>query len=155
MVFTVKLAAGPFHRSGFLKAQLLIAPYSTRSDRLLCETLDYNILSRWLLDMWLEEVSFDDSRNCERLAGKEVAMRFFDAAVREARALDLVPDEHFSVDGTLIEAWAAMKSFRPKDGGGSTAAQAPSPEERGRQGLSHATLRRGAASPAHRSTCRP
>src|SRR5271157_488686 len=105
-----------------LKAQLLIALYSVRSDRLFCETLDYNILFRWFLDMGLEEPSFDAStfsKNRERLASEEVALRFFDAVVREARALELLSDEHFSVDGTLIEAWASMKSFRPKDGGGS------------------------------------
>ena len=105
-----------------LKAQLLIALYSVRSDQLFCETLDYNILFRWFLDMGLEEASFDPStfsKNRERLAKEEVARKFFDAVVREARALQLLSDEHFSVDGTLIEAWASMKSFRPKDGGGS------------------------------------
>jgi len=105
-----------------LKAQLLIALYSVRSDRLFCETLDYNILFRWFLDMGLEEASFDAStfsKNRERLAAEDVALRFFDAVVREARTLDLLSDEHFSVDGTLIEAWASLKSFRPKDGGGS------------------------------------
>jgi hypothetical protein len=59
------------------------------------------------------------SKNRERLSGEDVALKFFDAVVREARALELLSDEHFSVDGTLIEAWASMKSFRPKDGGGS------------------------------------
>ena len=105
-----------------LKAQLLIALYSVRSDRLFCETLDYNILFRWFLDMGLEEASFDAStfsKNRERLAEEEVALKFFDAVVREARRLELLSDEHFSVDGTLIEAWASMKSFRPRDGGGS------------------------------------
>jgi transposase len=105
-----------------LKAQLLIALYSVRSDRLFCETLDYNILFRWFLDMSLEEAAFDAStfsKNRERLAREEVALKFFDAVVREARRLELLSDEHFSVDGTLIEAWASMKSFRPKDGGGS------------------------------------
>ncbi|MBV6416016.1 MAG: IS5 family transposase ISAzo31 [Steroidobacteraceae bacterium] len=105
-----------------LKAQLLIALYSVRSDRLFCETLDYNILFRWFLDMSLEEPAFDAStfsKNRERLAREEVALKFFDAVVRQARRLELLSDEHFSVDGTLIEAWASMKSFRPKDGGGS------------------------------------
>jgi len=105
-----------------LKAQLLIALYSVRSDRLFCETLDYNILFRWFLDMSLEEPAFDHStfsKNRERLAHEQVALRFFDAVVREARRLDLLSDEHFSVDGSLIEAWASLKSFRPKDGGGS------------------------------------
>ena len=105
-----------------LKAQLLIALYLVRSDRLFCETLDYNILFRWFLDMSLEEPAFDHStfsKNRERLAHEQVALRFFDAVVREARRLDLLSDEHFSVDGSLIEAWASLKSFRPKDGGGS------------------------------------
>jgi transposase len=105
-----------------LKAQLLIALYSVRSDRLFCETLDYNILYRWFLDMGLEEPSFDASsfsKNRERLARQEVAVTFFDTVVREARRQKLLCDEHFSVDGTLIEAWASMKSFRRKDGGGS------------------------------------
>lgn len=104
-----------------LKSQLLIALYSVRSDRLFCEMLDYNILYRWFLDMGLEEPSFDASsfsKNRERLAKQEVAVTFFDAVVREARRRKLLCDEHFSVDGTLIEAWASMKSFRPKDGGG-------------------------------------
>jgi transposase len=103
-----------------LKAQLLIALYSVRSDRLFCEQLDYNILFRWFLDMSLEEASFDAStfsKNRERLAKEDVALKFFDAVVREARRLKLLSDEHFSVDGTLIEAWASMKSFRDKDGG--------------------------------------
>ena len=58
------------------------------------------------------------SKNRERRADEHVALKFFDAVVREARRLELLSDEHFSVDGTLIEAWASMKSFRPKDGGG-------------------------------------
>jgi len=104
-----------------LKAQLLIALYSVRSDRLFCEQLDYNILFRWFLDMSLQESSFDAStfsKNRERLAREDVALKFFDAVVREARRLQLLSDEHFSVDGTLIEAWASMKSYRDKGGGG-------------------------------------
>ena len=103
-----------------LKAQLLIALYSVRSDRLFCEQLDYNILFRWFLDMSVQEASFDAStfsKNRERLARQDVALKFFDAVVREARRLKLLSDEHFSVDGTLIEAWASMKSYRDKDGG--------------------------------------
>jgi transposase len=105
-----------------LKAQLLIALYSVRSDRLFCETLDYNILFRWFLDMNLDEASFDAStfsKNRERLAKEDVALKFFDAVVREARRLELLSDEHFSVDGTLIEAWASAKSYQRKDRGGS------------------------------------
>jgi transposase len=95
---------------------LLIA--LVRSDRLFFETLDYNILFRWFLDMGLEEPSVDAStfsKNRERLASEDVALRLLDAVVRHAPALELLSDEHFSVDGTLIEAWASMKSLRPKD----------------------------------------
>jgi transposase len=103
-----------------LKASLLIALYSVRSDRLFCEMLDYNILFRWFLDMNLEESGLDQSnfsRLRERLVESKVAVRFFDAVVGEARKLDLLSDEHFTVDGTLIEAWASTaKSMRRKDG---------------------------------------
>lgn len=102
-----------------LKSLLLIALYSVRSDRLFCEMLDYNILYRWFLDMNLEEASFDASsfsKNRERLLSHNVSQRFFDAVVKLARKQHLLSDEHFTVDGTLIEAWASMKSFRPKSG---------------------------------------
>jgi len=103
-----------------LKASLLIALYSVRSDRLFCEMLDYNILFRWFLDMSLEERGLDQSnfsRLRERLLESKVAGRFFDAVVGETRKLDLLSDEHFTVDGTLIEAWASTaKSLRRKDG---------------------------------------
>lgn len=103
-----------------LKASLLIALYSVRSDRLFCEMLDYNILFRWFLDMNLEERGLDQSnfsRLRERLVESELACRFFDAVVGEARKLGLLSDEHFTVDGTLIEAWASTaKSMRRKDG---------------------------------------
>ncbi len=104
-----------------LKSSLLMALYSVRSDRLFCETLDYNILFRWFLDMSLEEASFDAStfsKNRCRLVEHRVALAFLDAVVGEARRLRLLSDEHFSVDGTLIEAWASMKSFQRKDGRG-------------------------------------
>lgn len=100
-----------------LKASLLIALYTVRSDRLFCEMLDYNILFRWFLDMNLEEASFDAStfsKNRERLVEHETAIDFFDAVVRLAREKNLLSDEHFSVDGTLIEAWASAKSFKRK-----------------------------------------
>jgi len=103
-----------------LKASLLIALYSVRSDRLFCEMLDYNILFRWFLDMNLEEHGLDQSnfsRLRERLVDSKVAVRFFDAVVGEARKLNLLSDEHFTIDGTLIEAWASTaKSLRRKDG---------------------------------------
>lgn len=101
-----------------LKAQLLIALYSVRSDRQFCEMLDYNILFRWFLDMNLEEASWDATtftKNRDRLLEHRIAEKFFRAVVEYARKERLLSQEHFTVDGTLIEAWASMKSFRPKD----------------------------------------
>jgi len=103
-----------------LKASLLIALYSVRADRMFCEMLDYNILFRWFLDMSLEERGLDQSsfsRLRTRLVKSDLASRFFDAVVSEARKRGLMSDEHFTVDGTLIEAWASTaKSLRRKDG---------------------------------------
>ena len=103
-----------------LKASLLIALYSVRSNRMFCEMLDYNILFRWFLDMGLDERGLDQSafsRLRARLDGEETSRRFFDAVIREARELRLLSDEHFTVDGTLIEAWASVaKSVHPKHG---------------------------------------
>jgi len=103
-----------------LKASLLIALYSVRADRMFCEMLDYNILCRWFLDMSLEERGLDQSnfsRLRERLDKSDLACRFFDAVVSEARRRGLMSDEHFTVDGTLIEAWASTaKSLRRKHG---------------------------------------
>jgi transposase len=100
-----------------LKATLLMAFYSVRSERLFCEQLDYNLLFRWFLDMDGVEESFDHStfsRNRQRLLEHEVAAKFLAEVVKTARGADLMSDEHFTVDGTLIEAWASLKSFRPK-----------------------------------------
>jgi transposase len=101
-----------------LKACLLIALYSVRSERQFCEQLDYNLLFRWFLDMAMDEDSFDAStfaKNKQRLLQAEVAQRFFEGIVRQARAAQLLSAEHFTVDGTLIEAWASLKSFRPRN----------------------------------------
>ena len=100
-----------------LKATLLMALHSVRSERLFCEQLDYNLLYRWFLDMDLEERSFDHSTfsfNRERLLKHEVAEQFFAAVVSQAKERGLTSSEHFSADGTLIDAWASLKSFRPK-----------------------------------------
>ncbi len=99
-----------------LKGLLLIALYSVRSERQFCDQLGYNLLFRWFLDMDMVEEAFDAStfsRNRERLLAHEVSAKFF-VAVRE-QAAELMSSEHFSVDGTLLQAWASMKSFRPKD----------------------------------------
>jgi transposase len=100
-----------------LKGELLIALFSIRGHRLFCEMLDYHILFRWFLDMSLDEPVFDHStfsQNSERLLAHEAARAFFDAIVGYARAAGLLSDEHFTVDGTLIAAWAARKSVKPK-----------------------------------------
>lgn len=101
-----------------LKSLVLIALYSVRSERQFCEQLDYNLLFRWFLDMDIDEPSFDQTtfgKNRERMMEHEVAAKFFNQVVRQAREAGLMSSEHFSVDGTLIEAWASMKSFRHKD----------------------------------------
>jgi transposase len=101
-----------------LKAQLLIALYTIRSERQFCEMLDYNILYRWFLNMSLDEASFDATtftKNRDRLLAHDVAGRFLKAVVSQAQEAGLLSDEHFTVDGTLIEAWASLKSFRPID----------------------------------------
>lgn len=103
-----------------LKATLLMAFYSVRSERLLCEQLDYNLLFRWFLDMDMAEESIDHStfsRNRERLLEHDVAAKFLAEIVAAARGAKLMSDDHFTVDGTLIEAWASVKSFRPKGEG--------------------------------------
>src|SRR3954454_19405351 len=110
-----------------LKASLLMSLFSVRSERAFCEALDYDLRYRWFLDMDLVEPSFDHStftRNRDRLLDARVSRQFFDEVVLQADQLDLLSDEHFTVDGTLIEAAASLKSFRPKDeppseGGGS------------------------------------
>ncbi|HTW88539.1 MAG TPA: IS5 family transposase [Candidatus Binataceae bacterium] len=101
-----------------LKASLLMALYTLRSERLFCEQLDYNLLFRWFLDMDVAAPSFDHStfsRNRARLLEHDVAREFFTRVVAQARSLRLLSDEHFTVDGTLVEAWASLKSFKRKD----------------------------------------
>ncbi|MGH9894773.1 MAG: IS5 family transposase, partial [bacterium] len=102
-----------------LKASLLIDLFSVRSERAFCEELDYNLLFRWFLDMQLMEPSFDPTsftKNRERLLKHAIGRQLFDTVVAAAHARGLLSDEHFTVDGTLIEAAASLKSFRPRDG---------------------------------------
>jgi transposase len=101
-----------------LKSMLLMALFSVRSERLFCEQLDYNLLFRWFLNMSVDEPSFHPttfSKNRARLLEHDVARQLFASVVAQARQTGHMSDEHFSVDGTLIEAWASLKSFRPKD----------------------------------------
>jgi transposase len=101
-----------------LKASLLIPLYSIRSERQLCEQLEYNLLFRWFLDMDPWEPVFDPttfSKNRQRLLQHRVGQALFDEVVAVAHGRGLLSDEHFTVDGTLIEAAASFKSFTPKD----------------------------------------
>jgi transposase len=100
-----------------LKALLLMALYSIRSERQLCERIDTDLLFRWFLDLQPSDDAFDPTTFCknrDRLAEHRLTQAFFDAVVSRAVAHGLC-SEHFSVDGTLIESFAAAKSFRPKD----------------------------------------
>jgi transposase len=104
-----------------MKAMLLIALFTIRSDRQFCEQLDYNILFRWFLDMSMDEASFDHtcfSKLRRRVKDDSMAQSFFSKVVELAKKRGLLSDDHFTVDGTLIEAWASHKSFRPKDDSG-------------------------------------
>lgn len=95
-----------------------MALYTIRSERMFCEQLQYNLLFRWFLDMSMDEATFEHSvfsKNRDRLLEHDVAGKFFADVVAKTRSLGLMSDEHFTVDGTLIEAWASLKSFRPKD----------------------------------------
>src|SRR5262249_51928618 len=101
-----------------LRAQLLQIFYSIRSERLLMEQLDYNLLFRWFVGLEIDEPVWSPTvftKNRDRLLNQEVARSFFRRVVD--RGASLMSDEHFTVDGTLIEAWASQKSFQRKDGG--------------------------------------
>ena len=109
-----------------LKATILMALYSMRSERAFCERLNYDLLFKWFLDLPIDAKAFDAttfSKNRQRLLSHEIADRFFAAVVGQAKLRRYVSSEHFSVDGTLLEAWASHKSFKPKDG----SAEPPSP----------------------------
>src|SRR5918995_5590912 len=108
-----------------LKSTILMALYSVRSERAFCERLNYDLLFKWFLDLRIDAKAFDPTtftKNRDRLLAAEVADRFFAAVVRQAKLRRYVSSEHFSVDGTLLEAWASHKSFKPKDGPGGPAA---------------------------------
>ncbi len=104
-----------------LRALLLQVLYTVRSERMLMEQLDYNLLFRWFVGLNLDDPVWDATvftKNRERLLGAEVAKRFFAEVLAQARSRGLLSTEHFTVDGTLIEAWASHKSFKRKDGDG-------------------------------------
>jgi transposase len=102
-----------------LRALLLQAFYSVRSERQLMEQLDYNLLFRWFVGLGVDDPVWDVTvftKNRDRLLAGEIAAKFLRAVLAQPRVKALLSHEHFSVDGTLIQAWASMKSFRPKDG---------------------------------------
>lgn len=104
-----------------LRASLLQVVYSIRSERLLMEQMNYNLLFRWFVGLNVDEAVWDHSTfsfNRDRLFDEAIAQHFFEHTVLIGRMQELVSDEHFSVDGTLLEAWASHKSFRPKAGSG-------------------------------------
>ena len=112
-----------------LRALLLQVLYTIRSERLLMEQLEYNLLFRWFVGLNMDEpvwVPTVFSKNRDRLLNGDIAEKFFAQVLEQARANDLLSDEHFSVDGTLIEAWASQKSFQRKD-----RHQGPPPEDPG------------------------
>ena len=100
-----------------LRALLLQVLYSVRSERLLMEQLDYNLLFRWFVGLAMDDPIWDATvftKNRERLLEGDIAQAFFERVVAQARQRELLSDEHFTVDGTLIEAWASLKSFKRK-----------------------------------------
>src|SRR2546426_7064404 len=100
-----------------LRALLLQVLYSVRSERLLMEQLDYNLLFRWFVGLSMDDPIWDVSvftKNRQRLLDGEIADAFFEAVLAQARTRQLLSAEHFTVDGTLIQAWAGLKSFRRK-----------------------------------------
>ena len=101
-----------------LRALLLQALYSVRSERLLMEQLDYNLLFRWFVGLNMDDAIWDVTvftKNRERLLDGDIAEAFFQAVLQQARERSLLSDEHFTVDGTLLEAWASGKSYQRKD----------------------------------------
>ena len=117
-----------------LKARVLTALYSVRSERLFCEQLGYNLLWLWFLDREFSEGSFNHSvfaKNYERVLSADVAKLFFAEVYDLSRQEGWTSDAHFTADGTLIEAWASLKSFVRKDGGDAPKVQAAKDEDLG------------------------
>ncbi len=104
-----------------LRALLLQAFYGVRSERQIMERLEYDLLFRWFVGLGVDDPAWDPTtfgKNRDRLLEGDVARKFLAAIVAHPKVKRLLSTEHFSVDGTLIEAWASIKSFRPKDGSG-------------------------------------
>jgi len=135
-----------------LRALLLQVLYSVRSERMLMEQLEYNLLFRWFVGLNMDEpvwVPTVFSKNRDRLLESDIAEKFFTQVLDQARQADLLSDEHFSVDGTLIEAWAGHKSFHRKD----RSAEPPPPDDPGNPSIDfHGERRRN---DTHQSTTDP
>ena len=115
-----------------LRALLLRVLYTVRGERLLMERLDYNFLFRWFVGLSIDDPVWDVTvftKNRERLLAGEVAQGFFKAVLAQARQAGLLSDEHFTVDGTLIEAWASLKSFQRKRGPAEDESRSPPPDD--------------------------
>ena len=135
-----------------LRALLLQALYTVRSERLLMEQLDYNLLFRWFVGLNMDDpiwVASTFSKNRERLLAGDIAHAFFAQVLAQARERNLLSDEHFTVDGTLIEAWASQKSFKRKD----SAPPASPPDDPGNPSIDFRGERRTNAT--HASTTDP
>jgi transposase len=133
-----------------LRALLLQVLYTIRSERLLMEQLDYNLLFRWFVGLEMDDPVWNATvftKNRERLLGGEIARAFFDRVVAQARERDLLSDEHVTVDGTLVEAWASLKSFHRHD------APAAAPDDPGNPTVNFHGERRSNAT--HASTTDP
>ena len=133
-----------------LRAQLLQVLYTVRSERQLMEQLDYNLLFRWFVGLNLDDPVWDATvftKNRQRLLDGEIAGAFLERVVLQARQRDLLSDEHFTVDGTLIEAWASLKSFKRRD------RAAPPPDDPGNPTVNFHGERRSNAT--HESTTDP
>jgi transposase len=116
-----------------LRAMLLQAFYGIRSERLLMERMEFDLLFRWFVGLGIDDPAWDHSsftKNRDRLLEGRIAAKFLAAVLAQPRVKRLISSDHFSVDGTLIEAWASMKSFKPKDGGKDD----PPPPSGGRNG---------------------
>ena len=117
-------AVNRFRAERLLRGSLIQAFYTVRSERQLMEQLDYNLLFRWFVGLGIDDPVWDHStysKNRDRLLAADVAKKFLAAILAHGRVAPLLSDDHFTVDGTMVQAWASMKSFLPKDGTGSNA----------------------------------
>src|SRR4030095_3712015 len=133
-----------------LRALLLQVLYSVRSERLLMEQLDYNLLFRWFVGLNMDDAIWDPTvftKNRERLLAGNIAQAFFARTLAQARQRGLLSDDHFTVDGTLIEAWASLKSFTPKE------RTPPAPDDPGNPTVNFHGQRR--SNETHASTTHP